>query len=710
MPQSLWHKFLLLYMLKIMKKLLVFLLLVGVFGCFDNKAQNATPTYGYNELKPTPTQEKVETFATQFLSYQHYQKFKLDDEFSAKVWESFIKDVDGSHTYFVASDIQSFEKYKNTIDEALLEGNLTAPFEVFNLYRKRYKDRHEKIMTMLDKPFDFTKDESYETDREKANWAKDEAELDEVWGKILKSQVLDLKLSGANDSASIAQLKDRYKRWENRISKWRSDDVFQAFMNAFSETIDPHTIYMIPSNAAQFNIEMSQSVEGIGASLVNDGDYVKIAEIIPAGPLFKNGQANKNDRIVAVAQGENGAWQDIIGWLTDDAVKLIRGTKGTMVRLRLLPGDAPVGSPTKELKLIREKVKLEEAVAKGEVFPLNYNKKEYKIGVIEIPMFYRDFEYARRGADFQSTTKDVKRFLEEFKSKGVDGVVIDLRNNGGGSLTEAITLTGLFINKGPVVQRRDNIGNVDVESDTDAGLVYDGPLAILQNRFSASASEIFAGAIQDYKRGVIVGEQSFGKGTVQQLVDLDQFLLSPPMASNSKKVGNVGFEQKEKYGQLKLTTEKFYRITGNSTQRKGVMPDINLPTPFDPEEMGESSQPSALPYDQIASSMYEKTPIINEKAILKLQEKYNNRLKTDTELKQLNEEMVEYRKIKDITVVSLNEAKRKQERDETEKRRKAVNKLNDKNDKAKTPAEKLLADVLLSESSRIVCDLSATMK
>lgn len=698
-------------MIEIMKKLLVVSLLAGIFGCFDNKAQNTAPIYGYNELKPTQTQEKVETFATQFLSYHHYQKFKLDDDFSSKVWDNFLKDVDGQHIYLTEADVKSFEKYRYGIDEDLLEGDLTAPFEVFNLYRKRYKDRHEKIMALLDKPFDFTQDESYDVDREKATWAKDEAELDDIWRKIIKSQVLDLKLSGAKDSASIAQLKDRYKRWENRISKWRADDVFQSFMNAFSESVDPHTNYMIPSTAAQFNIEMSQSVEGIGASLINDGDYVKIAEIIPGGPLFKNGEASKNDRIVAVAQGENGAWQDIIGWLTDDAVKLIRGTKGTTVRVRLLPGDAPVGSPTKELKLVREKVKLEEAVAKSEIYPLNYNKKEYKIGVIEIPMFYRDFEYARRGNDFQSTTKDVKRFLEEFKTKGVDGVVIDLRNNGGGSLTEAISLTGLFINKGPVVQRRDNLGNVDVESDTDPDVVYGGPLVILQNRFSASASEIFAGAIQDYKRGLIVGEQSFGKGTVQQLVDLDQFLLSPPMASNNKKGTNMSsFEQKEKYGQLKLTTEKFYRVTGNSTQRKGVIPDINLPTPFDPEEMGESSQPSALPYDQVASSSYDKTPFISDKTISKLQEKYNTRLKSDAELKLLNDEMAEYRKIKDITVVSLNEAKRKQEREETEKRRKAINKVNEKNDKAKTQAEKLLADILLAESSRILCDLGSVSK
>ena len=695
-------------MIQIMKKIVVLFTLTGLFGCFENKAQNQSspsPTYGYNDLKPNRTEEQVEQFATQFLSYHHYQKFKLDDDFSSKVWDNFLKDVDGSHAYFTEADIKSFEKYRDGVDEDLLEGDLTAPFEVFNLYRKRYKERHDFIMALLDKPFDFRVDENYETDREKTPWAKTNVELDDVWRKIVKSQVLDLKLSGSKDSATIATLKDRYKRWEGRIAKWRADDVFQSFMNSFSEAIDPHTSYMVPSTAAQFNIEMSQSVEGIGASLQNDGDYVKIAEIIPGGPLFKDGKAVKNDRIVAVAQGENAAWQDIVGWLTDDAVKLIRGTKGTVVRIRLLPGDAPAGSPTTELRLVREKVKLEEAVAKGEVVPMKKDGKDYKLGMIDIPMFYRDFEDARKGGDFQSTTKDVKRFLNEFKAKGVDGIIIDLRNNGGGSLTEAINLTGLFITKGPVVQRRDNNGSVDVESDTDAELVYDGPLVILQNRFSASASEIFAGAIQDYKRGLIVGEQSFGKGTVQQLVDLDQFLLSPRTASTDKKgTAGVGFDQKEKYGQLKLTTEKFYRITGNSTQRKGVAADINLPTPFDTDEMGESSQPSALPYDQIKTSDYEKTLAISDKLLGKIQEKYEARLKSDPEMKQLTEDLVEYRKTKDVTIISLNEEKRKKERDENEKRRKAVNKLSTGEKDAK---EK---DIILTESERILCDLITSQK
>ena len=691
-----------------MKKLIVVLTLSGLFSCFENKAQDLVPKYGYDDLKPGQTQEKVEQFVTQFLSNYHYKKFQIDDSLSSKVWDKFLKEVDGSHAYFTESDIKSFEQYRYTIDEALLSGDLTAPYKVFNIYRKRYKERYDKVIQVLNQKFDFTAKESYNYDREKAPWAKSTEELDDVWRKIIKSQALDLKLSEKTDSAVVATLKKRYDMSETRMSKLRAEDVFQTFMNSFTETIDPHTNYMIPSTAAQFNIEMSQSLEGIGASLRNEGDFVTIVDIIPGGPLFRSKEASKMDKIVAVAQGEDGQFQDIVGWLTDDAVKLIRGKKGTTVRLKLLGGDAPISSQPKEIKLVREKIKLEEAVAKSSIDTVYQNKKMYRVGVIDIPMFYRDFEYARRGGDFQSTTKDVKRFLDEFNKQGVAGVVIDLRNNGGGSLTEAINLTGLFIPKGPVVQRRDSGGGVDVESDTDPETTYTGPLVILQNRFSASASEIFAGAIQDYKRGLILGEQSFGKGTVQQLVDLDQFLTSPRVANNGKVASTGGaaaggVEQKEKFGQLKLTTEKFYRITGNSTQRKGVMPDVALPTPFDPEEMGESSEPSALPYDEVEGASFAKSNVIDEKLVSKLADKHRQRLTSDADLKTLAEDLAAYKKMKDVTVVSLNIDDRKKEREETEKRRKSINKLNNSKDKKD-------ADIYLIQSERILADMITLKK
>lgn len=692
--------------MKMKKSLLITFLGLSSFLTFS---QTETPKYSYDPLRPSASHSKVQAFVTQFLNNYHYRKFVLDDSLSSKIWSSFIDNVDGSKAYFTKSEIESFEKYRFSIDEAMLSGELDAPFDVFNTYRMKYKSRHAYIKAFLKKPMDFTTNETYEVNRTTSPWAKDEKELDKVWDKIILSQALGLKLSGSTDSAIVATLSKRYDMYESRVVKWRAEDIFQTFMNSFTEIIDPHTSYMIPSSAAQFNIEMSQSLEGIGATLRNEGDYVMIVDVVPGGPLFKSGQGSKNDYIVGVAQGDEGEFQDIIGWLTDDAVKLIRGKKGTVVRLKLLPSDAPTGTEPKLLRIVREKIKLEEAVAQGEIIDIKHDKKEYKIGVIDIPMFYRDFEDARKGGDFQSTTKDVKKFLLDFEEKGVDGVLIDLRNNGGGSLTEAINLSGLFIPDGPVVQRRTGRGKVDVESDTDKETVYAGPLMILQNRFSASASEIFAGAIQDYKRGVIVGERSYGKGTVQQLVDLDQFLNSPRQASRGKDNNGVstgvGFEAKERFGQLKLTTEKFYRITGNSTQLKGVEPDLALPSPFNADEMGESSQPTALPYDEVEEAGFVKTNNINEKIISKLDSKFQSRLKSDEALKELVIDLEEYKSQKDKKEYSLNYELRKKEKEASESNRKAVKKTSKAS--GKTDKEE---DLYLTESEKILCDLIGLLK
>lgn len=692
--------------MKMKKSLLITFLGLSSFLAFS---QTETPKYSYDPLQPSASHSKVQAFVTQFLNNYHYRKFVLDDSLSSKIWSSFIDNVDGSKAYFTKSEIESFEKYRFSIDEAMLSGELNAPFEVFNSYRLKYKNRHAYIKAFLKKPMDFTTNDTYEVNRATSPWAKDEKELDKVWDKIILSQALGLKLSGSTDSAIVAILSKRYDMYESRVVKWRAEDIFQTFMNSFTEIIDPHTSYMIPSSAAQFNIEMSQSLEGIGATLRNEGDYVMIVDVVPGGPLFKSGQGSKNDYIVGVAQGDEGEFQDIIGWLTDDAVKLIRGKKGTVVRLKLLPSDAPTGTEPKLLRIVREKIKLEEAVAQGEIIDIKHDKKEYKIGVIDIPMFYRDFEDARKGGDFQSTTKDVKKFLLDFEEKGVDGVLIDLRNNGGGSLTEAINLSGLFIPDGPVVQRRTGRGKVDVESDTDKETVYAGPLMILQNRFSASASEIFAGAIQDYKRGVIVGERSYGKGTVQQLVDLDQFLNSPRQASRGKDNNGVstgvGFEAKERFGQLKLTTEKFYRITGNSTQLKGVEPDLSLPSPFNSDEMGESSQPTALPYDEVEEAGFVKTNNINEKIISKLDSKFQSRLKSDEALKELVVDLEEYKSQKDKKEYSLNYELRKKEKEENESNRKAVKKTTKSSGKSDKEE-----DLYLTETEKILCDLIGLLK
>jgi carboxyl-terminal processing protease len=717
-----------------MKKLILVVISFGFV--FMAKAQD-TPKYSYDDLKSTASQSKVQAFVSQFLNNYHYRKFTLDDSLSARVWKNFLENVDGSKAYFTKAEIAEFSKYKFTIDEALVSGDLTAAFEVCNAYRKKYKTRHSYIKNYLAKPLDYNTSMTYQIDRSKGPWASDEKELDLVWDRIILSQALNAKLSGSADSNIVKNLNKRYDMFETRVMKWRSEDIFQIFMNAFTEEIDPHTSYMVPSNAAQFNIEMSQSLEGIGATLQNEGDFVMIKDIVAGGPLFKSGQASKNDNILAVAQGDEGEFQDIVGWLTDDAVKLIRGKKGTVVRLKLIASDAPAGSDPKILRIVREKIKLEEAVATSKVIDIKQDKKDYKLGLIDIPMFYRDFEYARQGGDFQSTTRDVKKFLEDFKNQGVDGVLIDLRNNGGGSLTEAISLTGLFIQDGPVVQRKTSRGKVDVESDTDKELVYGGPLMILQNRFSASASEIFAGAIQDYKRGLIVGETSYGKGTVQQLVDLDQFLNSPrqasrkdrtpAVASNGGAGSNSGFDGQERFGQLKLTTEKFYRITGNSTQLKGVSADIEMPTPFDADEMGESALPTALPYDQVEASNYVKTGDISDKVISKLNNKFQSRLKSDLALKELVQDLKEYKSEKDKNEYSLNLAERMILKKETEDNRKSLKKLSKQNLVEKKPEvkkenagakidEAVIAkkepeiDLYMVESQKLLCDMVQILK
>lgn len=664
-----------------MKILLLAALPLYFFGSnFDFSKKTAPNNDTKGDITPTATHKKVEEAVTRILSNYAYKKIELNDSLSTKIWDGFLKDVDYSHLYFTQNDINSFEKYRFEVDNSLENGDLTAPYEVYNLFLKKYNQRSKFISELLEKPFDFTKDESIETDSDKLTWVKTEAELDENWRKLLKSQALDLKLSGKPDSTISKTLKNRYKNIDKYFSKIKSEQVFQIYMNAFAEAVDPHTNYFSPAGAENFKIDMAQSLEGIGALLTFENDYVKIAEIIPGGPAFKGKQLAKDDRIIGVAQGDNGTFTDIIGWTTEEAVKLIRGPKGSVVRLQVLAADAPASAAAKEYRLVREKVKLEDQVAKSEVVPIKQNGKDYKLGVITIPLFYRDFEGAqKRESDFKSTTRDVSLFLKKFETDKVDGVIIDLRNNGGGSLTEAISLSGLFITKGPVVQQRESSGEIQVHEDTDPAQNYNGPLAVLVNRFSASASEIFAGAIQDYRRGIVLGEQSFGKGTVQSLIDLNQFLP----------------RESEKLGQLKLTMAKFYRITGSSTQHKGVTPDIEFPSGFSAKEYGESSMPNALPWDQISGTKFNVYADVTDKILAGLKEKYNIRSKTDVELKKLNEDLAEFKKLKEKSLLSLKEDVRKKERDEYDAKKNAA-KLKNKDGKEE--------DIYLTETERILAD------
>lgn len=690
-----------------MKKYLITLIPVVLLGWQRGPVQDKAPMVTVEgsleeDIKPIPAQYKAEELTTRILSSYHYRKTKLNDSLSAAIFDKYIDGIDHGRLYYLASDISEFEKYKNSFDDYLLKRELDVPFEIYNVFRKRFKERSNYIQALLGetKPFDFSADESMNTDREKAAWAKNTDELNDTWRKYLKSEALDLKLSGKADTAVITTLRDRYKNRDRALGRIRTEQVFQMFMNAYAESMDPHTSYMAPTSADRFKQEMSQSLEGIGALLREEDNYIKIVEVIPGGPAFKGKQLKKEDKIIAVAQGDEGKMVDIVGWFVDDAVKLIKGPKSTVVRLQVISADALPGNPPKEYRLVREKIKLEEQRAKSEIVSINSSNKQYKVGVIDIPLFYRDFEGAQhKEKEFSSTTRDVQKLIVNLQQANVDGIVIDLRNNGGGSLTEAVSLTGLFINRGPVVQVKEGQGEIEVQSDNDPTIAYDGPMAVMVNRFSASASEIFAAAIQDYKRGIIVGEQTYGKGTVQTLIDLNQWVP----------------KETDQLGQVKLTVAKFYRINGSSTQLKGVMPDLELPTAFSANEFGEGSQPSALPWDQIPSSRYDMTNNVNAKIIDQVRDKYKQRLKSDEELKTLVKTLDEFKKARENKVVSLQESKRKLERDEAEKKRLAMKQLgedgldDEEEDGDVKPTDapkeaKAKKDIYLNETGRILVD------
>jgi carboxyl-terminal processing protease len=641
------------------------------------------------QLKPKPSYGKEAKVVSYILDNNHYRRISLNDSLSSVILDQYIETLDNNRTYFLASDIASFEKYRYRIDDLTKSENVDPAYEIYAVFRKRFDERMNYVLTKLvNENFDYTKDEYYETDRSKEPWPKNAQELNEVWRKVIKHQALSLKLAGKKPEDIQKTLKERYTKDVN------SEDIFSMYMNCITESYDPHTNYFSPPAAERFKQSISLSLEGIGARLQTENDYTKVVEILPGGPAEKSKLIKVNDRIVAVGQGETGEMVDVIGWRIDDVVKLIKGPKGTKVRLGILPAETGINGPMKEFVLVRDKIKLEDQQAKKQMIRYQKDGKTMNLGVITLPSFYMDFEAYQKGdPNYNSTTRDVQRLIKELEREGMDGLVLDLRNNGGGSLPEAIDLTGLFIKNGPVVQVRNSANKIEIGADDDPTVVYNGPLVVLTNRFSASASEIFAGAIQDYNRGVVVGESTYGKGTVQTVIDLGRFINDP------------GHEA----GQLKLTFQKFYRVTGSSTQHKGVMPDIKLPTALDPEQFGESSRPSALPWDEIKGTLYQKTPVINPRVLDQLNRSYASRLKTDPNLGRfVDSTAVAKKNIKD-TRVSLNEETRKKELEEAEKRSAAI-RLNTKILKEGQVSTDLseLSDEYLREGLFVLGDLITT--
>ena len=607
------------------------------------------------ELKPARQEAQAARLAAELLTRHHYKKVPLDDAMSEKIFDQYLKSLDPDKLFFVQADIDQLAGDRTRLDDAILKEDLGVPFAIFNLYERRAVERFAYARTLLKRGFDFREDESYQYAREKEAWPKTEAEIRELWRKRVKNDWLRLKLAGKDDKSIASLLDKRYDNFLKRMAQTKSADVFQAFMNAYTTAIEPHTNYLGPRAAAEFGIAMRLSLVGIGASLAELNEYTTIRELIPGGPASLSGQLQVGDRIVGVAQGENGVMTDVMGWRLDETVALIRGAADSVVVLDLLPQGAGPDGKHKLVSLVRKTISLAEQAAKASVQSVVDGPITRRIGVISLPSFYVDLAAKQRGVrDYKSATRDVARLLDTMTKEKVDGVLIDLRNNGGGSLTEAVDLTGLFIDKGPVVQQRNARGDIVVESDTQAGAAWDGPLGVLINRNSASASEIFAAAIQDYGRGLIFGERSFGKGTVQSLINLDQ----------------IARNDKPQFGELKMTVAQFFRINGGTTQLRGVMPDIRLPAGSDPEPFGESSFDNPLPWAQVKAADY--APVGDLQGLLPiLLPMHEARVKKDKDFQYVQEDIAEIRLQRNKKLVTLNEAARRAERDAEEARLKS---------------------------------------
>ena len=670
-----------------MKNKLLWLLLAFTLAALNT-------TQAAPQLMPLEQQSQAALLSAKVLGRYHYKHLELDDSLSAQIFDNYLKALDGEKVFFLQADIDHFAYARTRLDDAILDEDLGTPFAIFNLYQQRIAERFTYARSLLKKGFDFEKKESYQLTRKDAPWPKSEDELNDLWRKRVKNDWLRLKLAGKDEKSIVETLGKRYDNSLNSLSKVKSEDVFQSFMNAYATAIDPHTNYFGVRASEEFDISMRLSLVGIGASLYDKDEYTTIKELLAGGPALLSGKLKAGDRIVGVGQGENGPIIDIMGWRVDDSVALIRGAEDTVVRLDVLPAEAGADGKHKLIPLVRKKISLDKQAAKKSIIEVRDGGVTRHIGVISLPGFYLDFAARQKGdPNYKSATRDVSRLLNELKKDQVDSVLVDLRNNGGGSLSEAIELTGLFVSKGPVVQQRNSEGNVSVESDTNPGLGWDGPLGVLINRGSASASEIFSAAIQDYGRGVVIGETSFGKGTVQTVADLDQ----------------IAKHDKPEFGEVKMTIAQFFRINGGTTQLRGVTPDISLPSMTDADEFGESSYDNALPWTQIKAADY--TPEGNLTSIVPLLiASHDKRVSHDKDFKYLQEDIVEFKKLRQKNLISLNETERRKERETQEAREKSREKSRGDSDSDKAISQArshaLQDDGMLSNERNLSADLA----
>ncbi len=691
--------------------LLAFISLPALSNSDSNLVEDAVAVEGNQFLSPEllypePRHENIGELVAQFIQKSHYNEVSVDDELSSKVLDFYVDNLDRNRMYLLATDIEYFESYRYQLDDIVKSKPLDPVYEIFEVYQTRVRERLNFALAQLEIEPDFSTNLDFQFDRTDEPWASDARSLDEIWRKRVVNDALSLALEDEPWEKIQEVLGKRYSGFLKRLDQVNNDDVFERFMNMFAHAVDPHSSYLSPRNADEYRIAMSLSYVGIGATLQTDEDFVRIVNIIRGGPADFDGTLKRDDRITAVAQGSEGDFVDVIGWRLDDVVDLIRGPKQSVVRLQVIPANAIPGSPKEVIQLTRGAVKLEEQAAKSEVIKVPRDGREWSIGVIEVPGFYRDYRALTNGdANYTSVTKDVKRLINELEEQGIDGLVIDMRGNGGGHLIEATALSGLFIDNGPIVQLRNSIDvsrsppqRLD-DPDPVARVAYNGPLAVLVDRFSASASEIFAGAIQDYARGVIIGQQTFGKGTVQNLYSLDQYFRS---------------EDEKGFGQLTLTIGKYYRVTGASTQHRGVYPDIELPSNIDTEIVGESARKNALPWDTVNTTRFDAGSPLDH-TIESLTANHVARSKEDPNFLYQMEQIQAGNRIRDQKTLSLNIDKRRKIREHE-----LSDALKRENDRRLAlhlePLESLddidaeeLPDVQLDQAAKIVTDM-ATMR
>ena len=609
-------------------------------------------------LYPKAKHREQSKLIYQLLSKYHYQKIPLNDSLSEKILKKYINTLDPNKEYFYSSDINYFNQYKYQMDDYVISGYLEPAYEIFTVYNERVKNRINYVFSILEDEPDFTINDELVFDRKDADWFTDVTQMDSYWSKKIKNAILNLKILGKEWDSNKETLNKRYKRFLKTVSQFTSEDVFEMFINSYAELYDPHTNYFSPVNADRFEINMSKTFEGIGARLQQDVEYTTIFQVMPGGPAYKSKQLEKGDKIIGVGQGEDNVFEDIIGWRLDDVVSKIKGPKGSVVQLLVLKNESKIDDYPDTVRLVRDKVDVVDEDATFEVIPYRANNKSYNVGLIKIPSFYINFEDAQKGIqNYKSVTRDVKKCIDSLKTLSVDGIIIDLRNNGGGSLQEAIDLTGLFIETGPVVQIKSASGRIEVEKDFDRNIHYEGPLLVLNNSFTASSSEIFSGALKDYNRGLIVGESTFGKGTVQNLIDLERFFPNSSM----------------QFGQLKITLAKYYRVNGGSTQKIGIEPHIEFPNIYDRSIYTENSRENALDWDKIRDVSHTNINYVTKPLVDHLTSTFDYDVKNDSSFINYMTFIEDTRKNREKKSISLNYNQRLNEKKDNDSRSNSLN-------------------------------------